>query len=173
MVIYDQRTAISATRLSANASLMFSSLSHLFLAAPFLKSLAKLCIYAPAASTILGVFPSPPSWRRPFPKHTKPGRICADICCSAGEVEKEMEPFSRKLSSVHLLSLSVRLHRMHFCVARSVRCRCDTPSTKCPHVCLDSDYIVLHAVYTATTLIHGEVASSQKVLLSRTFYLLA
>ena len=82
MVIYDQRTTISVTRLSANASLMFSSFSHLFLAVPFHWSSAKLCIYAPAASTILGVFPSPPSWRRPFPKHTKPGRICADICCS-------------------------------------------------------------------------------------------
>ena len=76
MVIYDQRTAISVTRLSANAFLIFSlSLSSLLL---FIGLLQNLHTYTPA-STILGVFPP---WRRPFRKHTKPGRICTDICCS-------------------------------------------------------------------------------------------
>ena len=36
-----------------------------------------ICFYC-----ILGT--SPPFQRRPFPKHTKPGRICADIACSTG-----------------------------------------------------------------------------------------
>ena len=54
MVIYDQRTAISVTRLSANAFLIFSpSLSSLLL---FIGLLQNLHIYTPA-STILGVFP--------------------------------------------------------------------------------------------------------------------
>ena len=43
--------------------------------------------------------------------------------------------------SLPLTTLSVRLHQVHFCVVRSVRCRCDPRCTKCRRVCLDSDYI--------------------------------
>ena len=79
MVIYDQRTAISVTRLSANAFLIFSlSLisSQLFL---FIGLLQNLHIYTHIRFYHIRCF-SP--WRRPFRKHTKPGRICTDICCS-------------------------------------------------------------------------------------------
>ena len=42
-----------------------------------------ICFYC-----ILGT--SPPFQRRPFPKHTKPGRICADIRCSLVDWRGEM-----------------------------------------------------------------------------------
>ena len=112
MVIYDQRTAISATRLSANASLMFSSLSHLFLAAPFHGPFAKFA-YICIRSYHIRCFPLPTLPGADHFQNTQSLGEYAQISAALldGEVEsgKEMEPFSRKLSSVHLLSLSVQL----------------------------------------------------------------
>ena len=161
MVIYDQRTAISVTRLSANAFPTFSCFSHLYniykiSSVPFL-----LQNLHTSASTILSVFPL----ANHFQNTQSLGEYARISAAAALDGGKEMGPFSRKLSSVHLPSgvcgtyhpgcleltifisslplttLSVRLHQVHFCVVRSVRCRCDPRCTKCRRVCLDSDYI--------------------------------
>ena len=100
MVIYDQRTAISVTRLSANAFPTFSCFSHLYniykiSSIPFL-----LQNLHTSASTILSVFPL----ANHFQNTQSLGEYAQISVAAALDGGKEMGPFSRKLSSVHLPS---------------------------------------------------------------------
>ena len=120
MVIYDQRTAISVTRLSANAFLIFSlSLisSHLFL---FIGLLQNLHIYTHIRFYHIRCF-SP--WRRPFRKHTKPGRICTDICCSPARRGESFHPYFGVVFSSDTQKVLKTAHRyLLLCFSGDIYC---------------------------------------------------
>ena len=143
MVIYDQRTAISVTRLSANAFPTFSCFSHLYniykiSSLPFL-----LQNLHTSAFTILSVFPL----ANHFQNTQSLGEYARISAAAALDEGKEMGPFSRKLSSVHLPSGVCGTYHL-YTILTTYHPECATPPSAllCGEECPMSVWSTMHKV---------------------------